>query len=495
MIPTSAVVCFATAGIYLFVALHFGGLWAMRRNTREHGLFSVLCVVLAGFALGVAWQRTTETVAEAVPAQMLIFASVSLAMAAYAAFCEQVGGRSLAVPTPSPVERVAWVMGGIGAAITLSGLSLDPSVPSAHWDGRLTSHGGHAIPQLLPLGWAALVGGLAATSIAVARLGRRAIADRDLRSTFIAACLPLLVGIADAVERAYGPGTSIASALAPLTAVVGITWALLGRMGRVETELAARTEELASSYDRVREAQQELVRKEQLAAVGELSAVIAHEVRNPLAVIRNAVSGLRRPELKPADVETLLVILDEEADRLNRLVQDLLAYARPAEPTPESIELPRMLERAVELAREGQSHRKNIEFDLQFDETVSSIECDAALLRHALINIADNAIQAMPEGGTIAVRVRAAELDGRPAVAIDFHDEGEGMDTLVRSKARDPFFTTRQTGTGLGLAIVDRVARVHGGRVEIESRHGQGTTVTLVLPRQRVSLALPGSFS
>lgn len=490
MISPLAVVCFATAGIYLFVALHFGGLWSMRRSAREHELFAVLCVVLAALAIAVGWLRETETVAEALRPQRLLFTSTSLTLAAYAAFCEEVSGRGR-----SRLERAGWLVGALGVVVTLSGLSLDPGTVSPQWDGRLRSAGGHPIPQLLWPGWVALVAGLALTSLAVVRLGRRALRDRELRPLFVATSLPVLVGIADSIERAYGPGTSAASVFAPLTAVVGIAWALLGRVGRVETDLAARTEELAASYDRLREAQQELVRKEQLAAVGELSAVIAHEVRNPLAIIRNAVSGLRRTELRPDDVDTLLGILDEEADRLNRLVQDLLAYARPAEPAPERVDLPQMITRAVGLAREGQGHRKNIEFDVRVDGDVSVVECDAALLRHALINIADNAIQAMPEGGTVSVRCRPTQLDGRPAVAIDFHDEGEGMDTLVRSKARDPFFTTRQTGTGLGLAIVDRVARVHGGRVEIESRHGQGTTVTLLLPRERVSLPLPGSFS
>src|SRR5690606_22092575 len=112
-------------------------------------------------------------------------------------------------------------------------------------------------------------------------------------------------------------------------------------------------------------------------------------------------------------------------------------------------------------------------------------EGDEALLRHALINIVDNALQAMPMGGTLTIRCKNTVFEGRPSVAVEFHDTGEGMDTLVRSKARDPFFTTRQTGTGLGLAIVDRVARVHGGRVEIESRHGLGSTVSFIVPRER----------
>ena len=121
------------------------------------------------------------------------------------------------------------------------------------------------------------------------------------------------------------------------------------------------------------------------------------------------------------------------------------------------------------------------------------MEGDEALLRHALINIVDNALQAMPLGGTLTVSCRDTEVEGRPCVAVEFHDTGEGMDTIVRSRARDPFFTTRQTGTGLGLAIVDRVARAHGGSVSLESRHGQGTMVSFLVPRDRSSIAPPTS--
>ena len=100
------------------------------------------------------------------------------------------------------------------------------------------------------------------------------------------------------------------------------------------------------------------------------------------------------------------------------------------------------------------------------------------------MNVAENAIQAMPDGGTLTVRTYSTVLDGQPAVAIAVRDTGEGMDTLVRSKATDPFFTTRPTGTGLGLAIVHRLVHSHGGKVQIESSYGTGTTVTLILPEQ-----------
>jgi signal transduction histidine kinase len=284
------------------------------------------------------------------------------------------------------------------------------------------------------------------------------------------------------------------ASVVPVASVAAISWALLDRWARVESELEQRTKELIRNHDALCHAHQQLVRKEQLAAVGELSAIIAHELRNPLAILRHAVSGLRREDLRRDDAETLLRILDEEVDRLNRLVQDVMTYARPVTPEPTPVRVQELVARAVELARESHPQHKAIAFAFRSEGADDIVEGDPALLRHALINIVDNAIQAMPDGGTVTITVRSTQLDGREALAIDFQDEGEGMDTLVRSKARDPFFTTRASGTGLGLAIVDRVARMHGGRVEIESQYGQGTTVTLILPRRRVSSPPPATF-
>src|SRR5690606_11573366 len=136
---------------------------------------------------------------------------------------------------------------------------------------------------------------------------------------------------------------------------------LLRRFVRTADELGRRTEELRRSYSNLRLTQEELVRKEQLAAVGELSAVIAHEVRNPLAIIKNAVSSLRRPTLRPSDRGVLLGILDEEVDRLNRLVRDLLAYARPVEPRGQPVDLERIVEETVKTALTGHEDPESIE--------------------------------------------------------------------------------------------------------------------------------------
>src|SRR5690606_6987757 len=312
--------------------------------------------------------------------------------------------------------------------------------------------------------------------------------DHDVRVIVVAAALNIAAATHDLITRAMTDSALLLLEHTALLSVFAMSYVLLDRFARTANSLMQRTEELSQSYDELRTTQEQLVRKEQLAAVGELSAVIAHEVRNPLAIIKNAVSGLRRANLKPTDQETLLSILDEETDKLNRLTHDLLAYARPVVPRGRALSVSDLVRRSIERAKSGNPHSENITLALELDPEHPEIHGDPELLRHAVVNVVVNAFDAMVGGGTLTVHSAPVRLQDAPAVALSFRDTGEGMDTVVRDKARAPFFTTRPSGTGLGLAIVERVVSNHGGRVEIHSRHGEGTTVTLVLPCQHINV-------
>jgi signal transduction histidine kinase len=206
--------------------------------------------------------------------------------------------------------------------------------------------------------------------------------------------------------------------------------------------------------------------------------VVAHEVRNPLAVIKNAVSSLRRPLLPQADRATLLAIVSEEASRLSRLVRDLLAFARPRAPAESNIELRGLLDRAVRDATKGDAALlARIDVELLGECTIQG---DPELLRLAIANVVENALQSGDSDTRVSITVR----DQRDASGIELTvaDQGRGMAPEVRKKARDPFFTTRPTGTGLGLAIADRVIKSHAGQLEIESARGEGCSVRMRLP-------------
>jgi signal transduction histidine kinase len=227
--------------------------------------------------------------------------------------------------------------------------------------------------------------------------------------------------------------------------------------------------------------QGELSNKRQLAVVGELAAAIAHEVRNPLAVIVNAVAGLRRGSLKEQDRTTLLDIVDEEAGRLNRLVGDLLRFARPfsVNRLPVSLgELARRFKGSIDGPQE-------IVTEIDAVPEADTVWVDPNLFRLVFDNLLSNARQAMRDGGVILVRIRPDRTRAEPSVRIEVVDSGQGMDAEVQRRALDPFFTTRPSGTGLGLPIVQRIVEAHGGDLRIHSVGGAGTTVTVTIPVAR----------
>lgn len=273
-----------------------------------------------------------------------------------------------------------------------------------------------------------------------------------------------------------------AATAAALILALGTIIVLMIRARRRDLESAAAQRRIASLEERLaaaetaqEAAESAAVEKEQLAAIGELAAMIAHEIRNPLTIIGNAVSTLRRRETTQQDRSTLFGILEEESGRMNRLMTDLLSYARPVSLELHPIELREVVERALSLVpAEG-----SVDVELLQPEPVAPVLGDPNLLRQVFENLVNNASQAMShEGGTLSVHL----LKAAGGVDVLVEDTGEGMDTSVRDRALLPFFTTRPSGTGLGLAIVARIVRAHGGKLELKSAAGKGTTVRVFLP-------------
>jgi two-component system sensor histidine kinase HydH len=172
----------------------------------------------------------------------------------------------------------------------------------------------------------------------------------------------------------------------------------------------------------------------------------------------------------------LLDIVDEEVGRLNRLVTDLLRFARPVNVQRAAVSLGELARSTDKLAL-----RHQVQLSVVEDPNVQTVWLDPGLFRLVLDNLVENACQAMSDGGQVEVIVRG-EHDGEPGVVVEVRDRGHGMDAAVLERATDPFFTTRPSGTGLGLPIVQRIVEAHGGRLKIESHPGRGTTVILSVP-------------
>jgi two-component system, NtrC family, sensor histidine kinase HydH len=238
---------------------------------------------------------------------------------------------------------------------------------------------------------------------------------------------------------------------------------------------------LANCYADLARTQQELVKRERLAALGELAAVFAHEVRNPLCVLFNAVASLRRKlDDAPPDVRMLLTIATEEAERMNHTVSDLLDFARPGGPQLETVSLPAILAAAV-VSTTSDPAWKNVSIELDIPHDLQRVRVDPRMLQQALHNVLVNALEAMPRDGVLSVRAGVEAVDERDLVRIEIGDNGPGIPEPTRQRIFEPFFTTKASGTGLGLAVVKRVMDAHRGEVNVESG-SSGTTVTLRLP-------------
>jgi signal transduction histidine kinase len=241
--------------------------------------------------------------------------------------------------------------------------------------------------------------------------------------------------------------------------------------------------DLRKSYDQLAQAQAERVRNERLAALGELAAVMAHELRNPLGVVFNSVASLKKLLRPTGDAASLLGMVGEEAERLNRIVGELLEFARPGQAVLRPHRLSDIINGALAAAlkaQRGDSHSVRVE--LQVDDALPPVLADAEMLRQALINLLTNAMQAMARGGRVVVRAALERGDGRPFARVEITDSGPGVPAELSDRIFQPFFTTKAAGTGLGLAIVKRIADAHQGEVTFAPAPGGGATFTLRLP-------------
>lgn len=245
---------------------------------------------------------------------------------------------------------------------------------------------------------------------------------------------------------------------------------LLDRVEGFNEELAAQVHATRRELEQV---QQDLLRKERLATVGELAAGLAHEIRNPLQIIQGTAEMVRRrhPE---ADADLADVV--DEVRRLNQLVRDLLDYARPMAFEHQALDVRDTLTAAL---REAGLPRDGVEVDLQVP-TGLSLRADSILIRRLLVNLLTNADEALREGqGRVEIRV---DQDADGATRLEVIDDGEGIATEDLDRLFTPFFSRKEAGIGLGLCLCRRIAEQHGGTLEIDSVPGEGTTARLFLP-------------
>jgi signal transduction histidine kinase len=232
-----------------------------------------------------------------------------------------------------------------------------------------------------------------------------------------------------------------------------------------------------SMTDSIEKFQREATQRERLSSLGRLSTVVAHEIRNPLMIIKTCLRALRRENADPDQVKAAVKDIDEEISRLNRIVVEVLDFARPIKFDLAPADLNSL---AQDAARAAGAADANARIRLELDSGIPPMTTDAERLRQALLNILGNAVQAVA-GRQADIRLRTQRVDGRRAAVI-VTDNGSGIAPEDMPRLFDPYFTTRRTGTGIGLAISRNIIEGLGGRISVASEPERGTEVRIELP-------------
>ncbi len=225
-------------------------------------------------------------------------------------------------------------------------------------------------------------------------------------------------------------------------------------------------------------------RQEKLASLGVFATGIAHEIRNPLTAIKVRLFSLKASHRPGTSDHEDLEVIENEIDRLERIVRDFLQFARPSEPDLKRISAAKLLQDTAGLLASDLAKRSiTLKLDLDTEETVRA---DADKMKQVLINFVQNAADSMDTGGTITLRTRLDKqtLQGRsvPAVVLEISDTGTGIPPEVQKRLFDPFFSTKDNGTGLGLCIAARIVEKHGGVIDYDTHLSRGTTFSIMLP-------------
>jgi signal transduction histidine kinase len=224
-------------------------------------------------------------------------------------------------------------------------------------------------------------------------------------------------------------------------------------------------------------------RMEKSELASQLAALMAHEIKNPLNSIGLIVDlmGDRYTPRNDSDREAIKRLSDnlkQELSRLNDIVDSCLRFARPNELSLRRTQVALLLQETADFIR-PEADEQNVRIELDLETRLSEITADYGQLRNAIMNLLINALQAMPEGGTLRIRARPTENGG---VSVAIQDSGCGIPRENQSRLFDPYFTTKIRGFGLGLSVVDRIVRDHGGMITVESDTGKGSTFTIELP-------------
>lgn len=268
--------------------------------------------------------------------------------------------------------------------------------------------------------------------------------------------------------RLAGRAVTIEVSVLFMVTYAGLGFAI-GKLAEARARARADARTIAEQLRALEASQRAALQNEKLAAIGRLAAGIAHEVRNPLGVIRASASMVQEHFTSNDEAYRACSFIREEIDRLNGLISSLLTFARPAELRLQPVAIEQVIDRALQLTSE-ELRRRDITVARESNGELSHVTADPDLVAQVVFGLIINAAEAVDEHGLIIVRT----LSGRDEVWVDVIDTGPGIAPADAERIFEPFFTTKATGTGLGLPMAARIVRAHGGLIEVVSGSGAG---------------------
>lgn len=231
--------------------------------------------------------------------------------------------------------------------------------------------------------------------------------------------------------------------------------------------------------------QKELVRSEKLISLGRLSAGVAHEIRNPLNAMKGAMVHLGQKWGHEPLIRQYTELVAEEIDRLDRVVSEFLYFSKQAPPKPDAVEINRIILGTEDLLA-GEAAKKGVRFQNRLALSLPLVLLDTHQMEQVFLNLFINAMDSLPEGGEIEVGTLVMDMDGAEKLLVVVKDNGKGVGDENLPYVFDPFFTTKEDGTGLGLPLSLGIVEAHGGTIEMDSRSGRGTQVTIIFPLGKI---------
>lgn len=223
--------------------------------------------------------------------------------------------------------------------------------------------------------------------------------------------------------------------------------------------------------------EEQLEKSSHLASLGRLVAGVAHEIRNPLGIMKATVQVMQDEFKEQEQYTEYLAVLNEQIERQNKIIRELLDYAKPLPPIFQTVNVNDIVNSLFSFSRSYFQQQK-VETTLELADDLPPVNADVEKLKQAFLNLVFNSVEAMPQGGRITVRTTGKE----DCVIVEFIDNGRGIPESDMRRLFDPFFTTKNTGTGLGLAMVHSIIELHRGKIEVHSTPGEGTVFRMTLP-------------